>query len=147
MKIVELFIQDGFVDLGFAPWESGKGLQVQNLDRLNKESPGVYIMHYDEKIQKIGKASASLFRRLNGYKGYDVPSRMNDKSSQKQRRFIEESGVPGLFVLAKQPDVEICHLNFLGCDFAKFSFDAHDLEKRLIDRFKIDLKHPMGFGS
>lgn len=118
MKIVELFIQDGFVDLGFAPWESGKGLQVPNLDLLNAENPGVYIMHYDEQIHKIGKASASLFRRLRGYKGYDVPSRMTDKSSQKQRAFIEDSGLAGLYVLAKQPAVKICHLKSLGCDFA-----------------------------
>ena len=49
--LLEKAIKSGFLDLGFAEWVPNKGLQIQNLEKLNEDAPGVYIMHYKDKIQ------------------------------------------------------------------------------------------------
>jgi hypothetical protein len=49
--LLEKAIKSGFLDLGFAKWVPNKGLQIQNLEKLNEDAPGVYIMHYKDKIQ------------------------------------------------------------------------------------------------
>jgi hypothetical protein len=48
--LLEKAVKSGFLDLGFAEWLPKKGLQIQNLDKLNEDAPGVYIMHYRDKI-------------------------------------------------------------------------------------------------
>jgi len=49
--LLEKAIKSGFLDLGFAEWVPNKGLQIQNLEKLNEDAPGVYIMHYKDQIQ------------------------------------------------------------------------------------------------
>lgn len=149
MDIFDALKKVGFIDLGFAAWESGKGLQILNLDKLNEEAPGVYVMHHEGAIYKIGKSSASLRRRLTGYRRFDTDylacaERGRDKSSQKQRSAIEEFALPGLSVLALPAKVSIEPIPSLGIEVKMASFDPHDYEKKLIDLVKD--KHPLKFG-
>ena len=135
--------------MSFAAWESGRGLQIKNLDKLNDEAPGVYVMHHEKRIQKIGKSSASLRRRLTNYRFFDrenlaSPEVKGDKSSQKQRRAIERLALPGLSVLAFQVELSSVVIPSLGIDVKKASFDPHDLEKKLINLLKAE--HPLEFG-
>jgi hypothetical protein len=149
MDIFEKLIAAGFIDLGFAPWESGRGLQIKNLDKLNDEAPGVYVMHHEKRIQKIGKSSASLRRRLTNYRFFDRENLAGsevkgDLSSKKQRKAIEGLALPGLSVLALQVELSSAAIPSLGLDVKKASFDPHDLEKKLIILLKAE--HPLKFG-
>ena len=151
MDIFEKLTGAGFIDLGFAPWESGKGLQIQNLHELHDEAPGVYVMHYEGRIHKVGKSSASLKRRLLGYSKFDRDRLAHaetgsDRSSRKQRSAIERLAVPGFHVLALQAD--ICERNLPGLGFPVkiSSFDAHDLERKVIKLVKAD-DHKLEFGA
>ena len=149
MDIFEKLIASGFIDLGFAAWESGKGLQIQNLEKLNEEAPGVYVMYHEGAIYKIGKSSASLRRRLTGYRRFDADylacaERGRDKSSQKQRSAISEFSLPGLSVLALQAKLLTKTIPSLGIEVKMASFDPHDYEKKLIDILKD--RHPLRFG-
>ena len=150
MDIFKKLLSAGFVDLGFAAWERGKGLQINNLHILNNEAPGVYIIHHAGLIQKVGKSSSCLRRRLAGYRLFDrdalACSEIGvDKSSQKQRRAIERLSLPGLSVLALQVEVSTRHILSLGIDVKVVSFDPHDYEKKLIFMLKSD--HPLAFGK
>lgn len=150
MDIIDKLISAEFVDLGFAAWESGKGLQINNLHLLDNEAPGVYIMHHAGLIQKVGKSSASLRRRLAGYRRFDRDALAcreigKDKSSQKQRRAMERLALPGLSVLALQVEVTTKYIAGLGIDVKVVSFDPHDFEKKLIYMLKAD--HPLEFGK
>ena len=145
MNIFQKLKDANFIDLGFAVWESGKGLQIQNLDFLDKEAPGVYVMHYNKLIQKVGKSSASLVSRLSGYRGFDKDSRLHDRSSKKQRQFVQKWSIPGLYVMALQPTVSIYTIPGLEFTSKCMSFDPHDLEKNLKKICKIE--HPLEFGS
>ena len=149
--IIQRALDSNFVDLGFAPWVPGEGLQIQNLDKLDEHNPGVYIMHSDNQIQKIGKSSASLHKRLEGYRRFDLdrlahPETGRDKTSQRQRRAIEEEGLDGLYVLAIQPEQTLIEYKKLGLFVRAFSFDAHHLEKQLIAKAKEE-GNPLAFGS
>jgi hypothetical protein len=149
MNIFDGLAKVGFIDLGFAPWKSGEGLQIQNLEKLNDEAPGVYVMHYEGVIYKVGKSSASLRRRLTGYRRFDrdylaCPEQGRDKSSQKQRSAIKEFSLPGLSVLALQAKLSTDNIPILGIEVKMTSFDPHDYEKKLIDILKD--KHPLKFG-
>jgi hypothetical protein len=149
MDIFEKLIASGFIDLGFAAWESGRGLQIKNLEKLNEEAPGVYVMHHEGVIHKIGKSSASLRRRLAGYRRFDTDYLAcaelgRDKSSQKQRSAIEELALPGLSVLALPAKLSTEPIPSLGIEVKMASFDPHDYEKKLIHLVKD--KHPLKFG-
>lgn len=61
--LLEKAIKSGFLDLGFAEWVPNKGLQIQNLEKLNEDAPGVYIMHYKDKIQIFSNYSWKLMLR------------------------------------------------------------------------------------
>ena len=109
----------------------------------------MYVMHHEKRIQKIGKSSASLRRRLTNYRFFDrenlaSPEVKGDKSSQKQRRAIERLALPGLSVLAFQVELSSVVIPSLGIDVKKASFDPHDLEKKLINLLKAE--HPLEFG-
>lgn len=149
MDIFEKLIASGFIDLGFAAWESGRGLQIKNLDKLNDEAPGVYVMHHEKRIQKIGKSSASLRRRLTNYRSFDrenlaSPEVKGDKSSQKQRKAMERLNLPGFSVLALQVELSSKVMPSLGIDVKIANFDPHDLEKKLIKL--VEAEHPLEFG-
>lgn len=142
--LLENAVSEGFVDLGFAEWVPGKGLQINNLDRLDTEAPGIYIMHYKGHIHKVGKSSASLLNRLNGYKGFDRSK--TDKSAEKQRLAIEKWDLPGMNVMVLQPKVTVTEFSMLGVETKAWSFDAHSLEKKIIKLAK-DENHKLDFGS
>ena len=141
----------GFTELGFAEWVPGKGLQIQHLETLDPDAPGVYIMHDGGNIQKIGKSSASLYRRLNGYKRFDSdrladPVTGIDKSSQGQRKAIDKLGLSGLTVLVLQAELGETEFTELGITTKTASFDSHELEKQLLELAKLE-GHPLEFGS
>jgi hypothetical protein len=149
--LLQKAVKSGFLDLGFAEWVPKKGLQIQNLDKLNEDTPGVYIMHYKDKIQKVGKSNASLMKRLIGYKGFDSdrlahPISGIDSSSQRQRAAISKCDLPGLNVLALQAQLGSVDFKELGIATRTISFDPHELEKQLIELAKRE-GHPMDFGS
>lgn len=151
MGIFDKLTDAQFIDLGFAYWESGKGLQINNLELLNSDAPGVYVMHHGGRIQKVGKSSASLRNRLNGYRTYDVDKLAcsengRDKSSQKQRKAMERLKLPGLFVLALQVEVSKFIIPGIGLEVKRTSFDPHDFEKQLLRLVKAE-KHPLEFGA
>ncbi len=150
-ELIERLPAAGFIDLGFAAWETGKGLQVRNLHLLNSETPGVYVMHHEGNIQKIGKSSASLVNRLRGYRGFDKDSLSHpefgtDMSSRRQRKVVSQFALPGLTVLALQVEILQCYIDALGFSVKRCSFDPHDLEKKLV-KVAIALGHPLAFGS
>ena len=149
--LLQKAINSEFIDLGFAEWIPTKGLQIKNLENLNEDAPGVYIMHYEGKIQKIGKSSASLFKRLSGYKRFDSESLAHpisgtDKTSQRQRSAVNKWKLPGLYVLALQAKLGLTNFKELGITTRTASFDAHELEKKLIELAKAE-GHRMDFGS
>ena len=150
--LIKAALDTGFIDLGFAEWLPMKGLQIKNLEKLDQSASGVYIMHFDNKIQKIGKSSASLYRRLKGYARFDSdslahPETGSDKTSQRQRRAIAEAGLSGLYVLALQPDRTLRDFNMLQIKVQAFSFDAHSFEEKLIERARADASNnPLKFG-
>lgn len=121
-------------------------------DEIDQSASGVYIMYFDNKIQKIGKSSASLYRRLKGYARFDSdslahPDTGSDKTSQRQRRAIAEAGLSGLYVLALQPDRTQLDFNMLQIKVQAFSFDAHSFEEKLIERARADASNnPLKFG-
>ena len=143
-ELIKKLKNEKFIDLGFANWISGKGLQIENLDCLEKGMPGVYVMHYDDIIQKIGKSSSDLHSRLKGYARFDKLKK--DQSSIKQRKAIEELNIPGLYVLALQAS-RIGDYILNGTNIPKFSFDAHYAEKTLKNMAKSDLKNEFKFGA
>lgn len=150
MDIFTKLANAGFKDLGFAPWEDGRGLQIGNLHLISEHAPGVYVMHYNNVIQKVGKSSASLRKRLSNYSFFDrdklaCPEMGADKSSQKQRQAIKDLAIPGLFVLALEVEIYTRHIPELGIAVKVANFDAHDFEKNLIRMVKAD--HPLKFGN
>lgn len=154
MEFIEILLRSGFVDLGFAEWESGRGLQIQNLDVLDPDAPGVYVMHHEGSVQKVGKSSASLKQRLLGYRRFDReslagPGQSADKSSQKQRRAISELSISGLSVLTMQCLVKELIIPVINIRTQSLSFDPHDLEKKLLRHLRKDKtgRHSLSFGS
>jgi len=152
--LIKAALDTGFIDLGFAEWLPIKGLQIKNLEKLDQSASGVYIMHFDNKIQKIGKSSASLYRRLKGYARSDSdslahPVTGSDKTSQRQRKAIAEAGLSGLYVLALQPNRTLLDFNMLQIkEVQVLSFDAHSFEQKLIRRARADVSNnPLKFGS
>ena len=150
MDIFKKLANAGFKDLGFAVWEHGKGLQIKNLDLINANAPGVYVMHHNNLIQKVGKSSASLRKRLSGYRFFDkdrlaCPDKGIDKTSQKQRKSVKDLSLPGLSVLAFEVEFHTRNIPELGIDVAVASFDPHDFEKKLLSLVRAD--HPLRFGG
>ena len=150
-SLLQKAVISGFIDLGFAEWIPQKGLQIKKLEKLNEDAPGVYIMHHEGKIQKVGKSSASLMRRLAGYKRFDSdslahPINGTDRTSQRQRSAIAKWGLPGLNVLALQAKLGLTDFKELGITTRTASFDSHELEKKLIELAKME-GHPLDFGS
>lgn len=149
--LLQKAVNTGFIDLGFAEWIPQKGLQIKNLETLDPDAPGVYIMHHEGKIQKVGKSSASLFRRLTGYKRFDSdrlahPVTGTDKTSQRQRSAIDKFGLPGLTVWVLQAEMGLTEFKELGITTRTASFDSHELEKKLLELAKLE-GHPLEFGS
>ena len=150
MDIFRKLADAGFKDLGFAAWEDGKGLQINNLDLINANAPGVYVMHHNGIIYKIGKSSASLRKRLSDYRFFDkdklaCPDKGIDKSSQKQRRVIKRLSLKGFSILALEVDIYIKTIPELGIDVKVASFDPHDFEKKLI--LLVKAEHKLEFGK
>jgi len=149
--LLQKALNSGFTELGFAEWIPQKGLQIKNLDTLDPDAPGVYIMHHEGKIQKVGKSSASLLRRLTGYKRFDSdrlahPITGTDRTSQRQRTAINKWGLPGLTVLVLQAELGLTEFKELGIITRTASFDSHELEKKLLELAKLE-GHPLEFGS
>ncbi len=145
-----------FNDLGFARWIPRRGLQIQNLELLEPDSPGVYVMHDQGVIYKIGKSSVSLSRRLKRYKGFDSDRMTHeitgDASSRKQRKAIKTYKLTGLHVhavVAEKQNVSLgdgLGLMNLDINLQRWSFDAHDLERKLLEIAKAE-GHQFEFGS
>ena len=150
MDIFKKLADAGFKDLGFAAWEDGKGLQINNLDLIDADAPGVYVMHHNGVIHKIGKSSASLRKRLSNYRFFDkdtlaCPDKGIDKSSQKQRKAIKRLSLQGLSVLALEVEIYMKRIPELEIDVKVASFDPHDLEKKLI--LLVKAEHELEFGK
>ena len=151
MDIISKLKSAGFIDLGFAKWEKGQGLQIPNLDQLQEDAPGVYVMHHEGRIQKVGKSNASLRKRLLGYRNFDTERLANsengtDSSSIHQRKAIEKMATNGLSVLALPAKISADVFPPFDFEVKKTNFEPHDLEKKLIKLVKNE-NHPLEFGS
>lgn len=149
-------ITENFKTAGYAEWIDNKGLQVDS-SCVDSDKSGVYVMIDScDNIQKVGKSSASLKQRLNGYKSFDqslqrvLDRNANgekiriDESSVRQRNSIKENGLNGLFVYFLEADN--ISTTVAGFQTTTPSFDAHALEALLTSKAK-DLGHPLSFGS
>lgn len=148
-------IKENFEFLCYAKWESRKGMQVDASSAPNL--PGIYVMiDKNDVIQKIGKSSAGLKNRLNGYKSFDKSLQKNldtvasgkhvriDESSVAQRRGVEENNIEGVFVyfIAAQ-DIET---EIAGFKTITHSFDAHHMEATVKAEAEAE-GHPLYFGN
>ena len=145
-NLIERLRNEGFVSLGYAKWVDGKGLQIENLDKIDPEAPGVYVMHHEGEVYKVGKSSAKLINRLKGYRGFDTPAWGKDASSVKQREAIKENGLVGMSVMFIQPKKTLTEWMHFCIHTDGWSFDAHDLEKQLKKLAEIE-GHRLAFGS